>query len=307
MAPHANVTSQTRLTVTAGRYRHGDESSLRGAEGALRLADMNTPVHGASGRDDGQHHQSGQGHRLPVVQQPVEIETVATTGEPGGREEGPKARTVIEAPLLGDAGGEDAISESGEIRIKAQPAANGRACSFMTNRMLCRGFSWWFDSSSVAEDSPLAATIFALPSVDSVLLDGSVLTISLTADVHVQWPSFAAEVGAAIRAHLAAGGAVVATHVIDAIPDEATVRRDIQRVVDEEINPGIAAHSGVITLDSVHGNGVRITMGGGCQGCSAADVTLKSGIHRAFRDAVSGLGAIYDDTDHEAGTNPFFS
>ena len=48
-------------------------------------------------------------------------------------------------------------------------------------------------------------------------------------------------------------------------------------------------------------------MGGGCQGCSAADVTLKSGIHRAFRDAVPRLGAIYDDTDHEAGTNPFFS
>ena len=268
---------------------------------------METPAHGASGRGDGQHQQPGQGHRLPVVQRPVEIGTVATSSEPGDREEGPKTRHVIEAPLLGDSGGEDVISESGEVRIKAQPAANGRACSFMTNRMLCRGFSWWFDSSSVAEDSPLAATIRALSSVDSVLLDGSVLTISLKADVHVQWPSLAAEVGAAIRAHLAAGTAVVAKHVIDAIPDEAAIRSDIQRVVDEEINPGIAAHSGVITLDSVHGNSVRITMGGGCQGCSAADVTLKSGIHRAFRDAVPRLGAIYDDTDHEAGTNPFFS
>ena len=110
-----------------------------------------------------------------------------------------------------------------------------------------------------------------------------------------------------IRAHLEAGKAVMATHVIDAIPDEATVRRDIQRAIDDEINPGIAAHSGVITLDSVQGNSVRITMGGGCQGCSAADVTLKSGIHRSFRDAVPRLGAIYDDTDHEAGTHPFFS
>ena len=179
---------------------------------------METPAHGASGRGDGQHPQPGQGHRLPVVQQPVEIGTVATSSEPGGREEGPKARQVIEAPLLGDAGGEDVISESGEVRIKAQPTANGRACSFMTNRMLCREFSWWFDSSSVAEDSPLAATIYALPSVDSVLLDGSVLTISLKADVHVEWPSFAAEVGAAIRAHLAAGAAVVAKHVIGPFP-----------------------------------------------------------------------------------------
>ena len=268
---------------------------------------MHTPTHGTLAQGDGQHQGSGQGHRLPVVQQPVEIGTVASSGEPGDREERPKARHVIEAPLRVNTSGEDVISESGEIRIKAQRTADGRACSFMTNRMLCRGFSWWFDRTSVAEDCPLGATICALPSVDSVLLDGSVLTIRLKADVHVQWPSFAVEVGAAIRAHLAAGTAVVAKHVIDAIPDEATIRRDIQRVVDEEINPGIAAHSGVITLDSVHGNSVRITMGGGCQGCSAADVTLKSGIHRAFRDAVPRLGAIYDDTDHQAGTNPFFS
>ncbi|MBN4048265.1 NifU family protein [bacterium AH-315-O15] len=209
--------------------------------------------------------------------------------------------------MLVDARAGETISDSGEVRIKAQPSADGQACSFMTNRVLCRGFSWWFDSASIAEDCPLAATIFALPSVDSVLLDGSVLTISLSADARVQWPAFAAEIGALIRTHLEAGKAIVAKHVVDAIPDETTVRADIQRVIDEEINPGVAAHSGVITLDSVQGNSVRITMGGGCQGCSAADVTLKSGIHQAFRDAVPRLGAIYDDTDHEAGTNPYFS
>jgi Fe-S cluster biogenesis protein NfuA len=268
---------------------------------------MQSPTHDASERSDGQQ-QPGQGRRLPVVQRrPVEIETVAGPEESGGPEEGPKARQVIEAPLLHDAGAGNAISESGEVRIKAQPTTDGRACSFMTNRMLCRGFSWWFDGTSVVEECPLAATIFALPSVESVLLDGSVLAICLKADVRVRWPSFAAEVGAVIRTYLADGTAVVAEYVIDTIPDEATIRRDIQRVVDEEINPGIAAHSGVITLDSVQGNSVRITMGGGCQGCSAADVTLKSGIHRAFRDAVPRLGAIYDDTDHAAGTNPFFS
>ena len=38
----------------------------------------------------------------------------------------------------------------------------------------------------------------------------------------------------------------------------------------------------------------------------AADVTLKEGIHRSFRDAVPGVGAIYDDTDHAAGENPYF-
>jgi len=267
---------------------------------------MSTPTLDALEQGGDRDQRSGR-RRLPVVQRPTEIKAVAGSGEPQGHEEGPKARTVIEAPMRVGADTLEATGDSSKIRIKAQPSADGQACSFMANRMLCRGFSWWFDSVSVAEDCPLAATIFALPSIDSVLLDGSVLTVNLAADARVQWPSLAAEIGALIRAHLEAGRDVVAKHVIDSIPDEATVRRDVQRVVDEEINPGIAAHSGVITLDSVQGNSVRITMGGGCQGCSAADVTLKSGIHRAFRDAVPRLGAIYDDTDHEAGTNPFFA
>ena len=268
---------------------------------------MQTSERGRWERDEDRDQGPGKEHFLPIVQRPAEPEAPVRSTEPRGPAEGPKTRKVIEAPMLVDGGAEQAIGDTGEIRIKAQPSADGQACSFMTNRMLCRGFSWWFDGASAAEDCPLAATIFALPNIDSILLDGSSLAINLRTDARVQWASFAAEVGTLVRAHLEAGKAVVAKHVIDAIPDEATVRSDIQRVIDDEVNPGIAAHSGVITLDSVQGNSVRITMGGGCQGCSAADVTLKAGIHRAFRDAVPKLGAIYDDTDHEAGTNPFFS
>ena len=51
---------------------------------------------------------------------------------------------------------------------------------------------------------------------------------------------------------------------------------------------------------------VTIEMGGGCQGCSAADLTLKQGIHSAFRKAAPYVGAIYDETDHAAGLNPYY-
>ena len=62
----------------------------------------------------------------------------------------------------------------------------------------------------------------------------------------------------------------------------------------------------MITLSRIRGNAVYIHMGGGCQGCSAAAVTLKSGIFTSLRDAIPGLGAIYDDTDHAAGVNPYY-
>ena len=69
----------------------------------------------------------------------------------------------------------------------------------------------------------------------------------------------------------------------------------------------VAGHGGRITLTAVTGNTVTIEMGGGCQGCSAADLTLKQGIHSAFRKAAPYVGAIYDETDHAAGSNPYYS
>jgi Fe-S cluster biogenesis protein NfuA len=90
------------------------------------------------------------------------------------------------------------------------------------------------------------------------------------------------------------------------MPSEEEIRDALQGVIDREINPGIASHSGVIKLNRVVGNTAYITMGGGCQGCAASKITLRSGVERSFRQAVPALGALLDETDHAAGVNPFF-
>ncbi|MFP4173885.1 MAG: NifU family protein, partial [Candidatus Hydrogenedentota bacterium] len=72
------------------------------------------------------------------------------------------------------------------------------------------------------------------------------------------------------------------------------------------VNPSIAGHGGAITLERVEGNTVHIQMLGGCQGCAASSITLKQGIHRAFREVAPQVGAIFDETDHASGTNPYF-
>jgi Fe/S biogenesis protein NfuA len=47
-------------------------------------------------------------------------------------------------------------------------------------------------------------------------------------------------------------------------------------------------------------------MGGGCQGCSSAALTLQSGIAERMKEAVPEVKQIIDTTDHAAGTNPYF-
>ncbi len=48
-------------------------------------------------------------------------------------------------------------------------------------------------------------------------------------------------------------------------------------------------------------------MGGGCQGCSMSQATLKQGIEQTLRQEIPFLGSIYDTTDHAAGLNPYYN
>ena len=80
----------------------------------------------------------------------------------------------------------------------------------------------------------------------------------------------------------------------------------VQDVLDQQINPGVGSHGGMVTLVDVRGGTAYLRFGGGCQGCAAVDVTLKRGVERAVRQAVPQISAIVDATDHAAGTNPYY-
>ncbi|UCE01796.1 MAG: iron-sulfur cluster assembly accessory protein [Candidatus Latescibacterota bacterium] len=80
----------------------------------------------------------------------------------------------------------------------------------------------------------------------------------------------------------------------------------VQRVIDTEINPGVATHGGHVTLLDVKQGTAYIRLGGGCQGCGMADVTLKQGIEVAIKQAVPEIVDVLDTTDHAAGDNPFY-
>ena len=221
------------------------------------------------------------------------------------KEEPPVQRRVIQAPVIIDQAGEDVSSD--QILIKAEPSRENDQCKFMVNRSLFKGHSWFFPDFESAAGSPLAESVFSIDTVDTMLIHDSTAVVTKFGPKGLtDWESFAKEVGSAIRKALEAGTELVSKDIIKTIPSEDVVREDIQKVIDTEVNPGVAGHGGHITLTSIAGNTVTIQMGGGCQGCSAADLTLKQGIHNSFRKAVPYIGAIYDETDHAAGSNPYY-
>jgi Fe-S cluster biogenesis protein NfuA len=121
------------------------------------------------------------------------------------------------------------------------------------------------------------------------------------------WDELAPDVGTVTRSYLKEGEDTITQAFREALPPEEEIRMKVQACIDLEINPGIASHSGVVTLERITGNSVFLTMGGGCQGCAASAITLRQGIHTTFRNAVPQIGGIFDETDHSAGSNPFYS
>jgi Fe/S biogenesis protein NfuA len=80
----------------------------------------------------------------------------------------------------------------------------------------------------------------------------------------------------------------------------------VSQVLTEAVNPAIAAHGGRAELVSVDGTIAYLRLGGGCQGCGMAQVTLKQGIERILMDSIPELTEVVDVTDHESGTDPYF-
>jgi Fe/S biogenesis protein NfuA len=80
----------------------------------------------------------------------------------------------------------------------------------------------------------------------------------------------------------------------------------IQRLLDTQINPAVASHGGYVTLLDVKDDIAYIALGGGCQGCGMADVTLKQGIEVVIKEEVPEIRQIIDTTDHASGTNPYY-
>ena len=80
----------------------------------------------------------------------------------------------------------------------------------------------------------------------------------------------------------------------------------VQAVIEQQINPAVASHGGYVSLVDVRDKVVYLEMGGGCQGCGMANVTLRQGIEVMIKKAVPEVEEIRDVTEHAGGENPYY-
>ncbi len=92
---------------------------------------------------------------------------------------------------------------------------------------------------------------------------------------------------------------------------DASIEERIAYILQAEINPGLASHGGNVSLlelfeDKEHGLTAVLEFGGGCQGCSAVDITLKQGVETTLKEHMPELGRVIDKTDHTQKEGAYF-
>ena len=92
------------------------------------------------------------------------------------------------------------------------------------------------------------------------------------------------------------------------VADDAPLAERVEYVLQSDVNPSLAAHGGRVTLVDLTDDGIAVLQfGGGCNGCSMVDVTLKEGIEKQllqlFPDELKG---VKDATEHARGDHSFY-
>jgi len=191
-----------------------------------------------------------------------------------------------------------------DIKITGEPMTM-ETCRFVISQPVYPGNSAYFSDAKAAKGSPLPERIFAVEGVTSVLVADNRITVTKLGND--DWREIGMQIGAAIRDHIKSGDGAVSAELAASEANTETIRDKISALITDEINPAVASHGGFVSLIDVRGNTVYLELGGGCQGCGMAHITLKQGIERAIRERIPEVGEILDTTDHAAGMNPYYA
>ncbi len=91
------------------------------------------------------------------------------------------------------------------------------------------------------------------------------------------------------------------------VDENSPLEDRINYLLYNEVNPALAAHGGEVTLiELTHDHYAVLQFGGGCQGCSAVDQTLKGGVEKTLMEQLPQLKGVRDMTDHSDRSQAYY-
>ena len=189
------------------------------------------------------------------------------------------------------------------IKIRGQPTTSSQVCKFVIDRPIIKMGDAAYFRKGMEGRSRLPKSLFKLGYLTKIGIEGD--TLILTSDMKdISWLERGKEIGKVIRDFLALDVPAILLEAIEEQNDE--VFMEVETLINKDVNPSIASHGGYVTLVRVVADKAYVTMGGGCQGCSASSVTLKAGVETMIVAKVDEIKEVVDITNHDAGVNPYY-
>lgn len=163
--------------------------------------------------------------------------------------------------------------------------------------------------STEALQSPIASKIFGFPWTASVRVGGDF--VEITKQDWVEWEILEEPLLGLLTEHFSTAGDGIEENPEFKAPQATNLDspegQSIQKLIEDQVNPALAAHGGFVVLHGLDNNKVYLEMGGGCQGCAMSYQTMKDGIEGAIKEVVPTITEVIDVTNHAAGDNPFYT
>lgn len=91
------------------------------------------------------------------------------------------------------------------------------------------------------------------------------------------------------------------------VSDDAPLMERVEYLIQSQVNPQLSGHGGRVSLMEITDDGFAILQfGGGCNGCSMVDVTLKEGIEKQLLEQFPELKGVRDLTEHQRGDHSYY-
>lgn len=178
--------------------------------------------------------------------------------------------------------------------IETEGTPNPATLKFLPGRDVMPSGTADFAGPDLAERSPLAQALFALPGVARVFLGGDFVTV--TKSDLADWATLRPEVLGALMEHFVADRPVIQGSsdevAEDVSPEDQEVVDQIKELLDTRVRPAVAGDGGDIVFRGYRDGVVRLHMQGACSGCPSSSATLKHGIENMLRHYVPEVVAV---------------
>jgi Fe-S cluster biogenesis protein NfuA len=170
--------------------------------------------------------------------------------------------------------------------IQTETTPNPQTLKFLPDRVVIENGTRFYTSAKMAEDSPLALSLFEVVGVNAVFLGGDFITI--TKDASFDWSLLKPDLLTRIMDFFVGGSEVLLEKQIEKrdLSDATDLEREIIELIDARVRPAVAMDGGDIVFHSFKDGVVYLEMHGSCAGCPSSTATLKQGIENMLKHYV---------------------